>query len=103
MRILLIGKSHLKLRGKRHAFYDTRLYNGLVRNNHWVYFFSPKEEEKLAFSFGMEWLAKHKAQQSLFDVVKTIEPDVLIYSGETDVIRSSATKRASAGMGCALR
>lgn len=80
MRILFIGNANRKYDGQRHFSFDTRLHNGLIRNNHYVYFFSDRDEVREATTFGFKAAGRRKANEKLLKIVDRFRPEAIIFA-----------------------
>ncbi len=78
MNILFIGNANLKYAARSHYIYNTRVHNGLIRNNHFVYFFSDRDEVRTLSPLGIRAIGQHRANQKLLSVVKDLRPDIIL-------------------------
>jgi hypothetical protein len=78
MKILFIGNANLKFAARNHFYYNTRIYNGLIRNGHYVYFFSDRDEVRRGSVFGLKKIGRHKANIRLLNIVKDFRPQAII-------------------------
>jgi hypothetical protein len=80
MKILFIGNANLKVAARSHFAYNTRIFNGLIRNGHYVYFFSDRDEVRRASPFGIKGIGRIRANHRLLDIVKDFRPHAIIIS-----------------------
>lgn len=79
LKIVFVGNGNLKFAGLRHFGYDTRIFNGLVRNGHCVYWFSDRDEVRQASPFGvLKDIGRRRANEKLLQVVDNIRPDAIV-------------------------
>lgn len=78
MKILYIGNANFKDAGSTHFGYNTRIYNGLVRNGHYLYYFSDRDEVRTSSPFGMKNIGQRLANQKLVRVARYLRPDAII-------------------------
>ncbi len=81
LKIVYIGNGNQKFAGQRHFGYDTRMFNGLVRNGHCVYFFSDRDEVRQQSPLGLlKPVGRARANQKLLQVADNIRPDAIVFS-----------------------
>jgi hypothetical protein len=85
MKIIFVGNGNLKFAGARHFSYDARIFNGLVRNGHCVYFFSDRDEARQSSPLGLKAIGRDRANRKLLKVVDNIRPEALVLA-HADVI-----------------
>lgn len=78
MKILFIGNANFKHAGNSHFSYNTRIHNGLVRNGHYVYYFSDRDEVNTSSPFGLRMIGHRRANQKLLKVADFLRPDAII-------------------------
>jgi Glycosyl transferases group 1 len=78
MNILLIGNAGRHHAGTNHYLYNTRIYNGLVRGGHNVYFFSDTDEFRDLSPLSIGLIGKYRVNQKLLTLVKNFRPDVIL-------------------------
>lgn len=79
LKIVFVGNGNLKFAGLRHFGYDTRIFNGLVRNGHCIYWFSDRDEVRQASPFGvLKDIGRKRANEKLLQVVDNIKPDAIV-------------------------
>jgi hypothetical protein len=79
-RILYLGKDYWRHASARSALFHTRFYHGLVRNGHFVHYFSgPTESSRLA-PFGLKKIGRARAKERLLTIAKNFEPEAIVAS-----------------------
>lgn len=79
MKIVFVGNGNFRFAGLRHFGYDTRIFNGLVRNGHCVYLFSDRDELRQLSPLGLfRKKGRARANEKLLKVVDNIRPDALV-------------------------
>lgn len=78
MKILFIGNANFKHAGNSHFSYNTRIHNGLVRNGHYVYYFSDRDEVTTSSPFGLKAIGIRRTNEKLLKVAAYLRPDAII-------------------------
>ena len=79
VRIIFVGNGNQKFDGLRHFGYDTRIFNGLVRNGHCVYFFSDRDEVRYSSPFGkLKLIGRKRTNEKLIRVAENMKADALV-------------------------
>lgn len=93
MRILLVGNANLKHRGGRYYDHAMKLYNGLVRNGHNVFFLSDRDTARSATPFGFKAAGEKFCNQYFIDVCKNFQPEFILLC-HADIITAESVKEA---------
>jgi len=78
MRILQIGNFERKRNFRFFYNTDYKLYDGLVRNGHFVLPFSDRDTARESNIFSSRQFGAKKANKKLLEVCDTIEPDFIL-------------------------
>ena len=78
MKILFIGNANFKHAGNSHFSYNTRIRNGLIRNGHYLYYFSDRDEVNTSSPLGIRMIGQRRANKKLLKVADYLQPDAII-------------------------
>ena len=78
MKILFIGNANFKHAGNSHFSFNTRIHNGLIRNGHYVYYFSDRDEVNTSSPFGLRMIGQRRTNRKLLKVADYLQPDAII-------------------------
>jgi hypothetical protein len=93
MKILLVGNGNQKFRGERYYDQCAKLYNGLVRNGHSVFFMSDRDVKREGMKFGITALGEKHARSYFLDTCRNYKPELIIFY-HADVIKPDAIAEA---------
>ncbi len=78
MRILYIANAGVKYSGQRYYNTDKRVYNGLVRNGHEVWFFSDRDVLRMDSPLTMRYFGLSRVNKNLLRVVRNFRPEAIL-------------------------
>lgn len=77
MRIIFIANSGAKYNAARYYLSERRIFNGLVRNGHDVWFFGDREEVRALSPLGIRTIGRWRVGQKLLHVIRNFKPDAI--------------------------
>ncbi len=92
MRILLVSGGNLKHCGDRAHIFPQRVYNGLVRNGHHVYFLSDRDTAREGGLLG-RLFDKNRVDKNFLKICKRFQPDFIMI-GQADLLSTDALLEA---------
>jgi len=98
MRILLVGNANQKHRGQRYYDHAMKLYNGMVRNGHNVYFMSDRDVARSSNPFGFKAMGERFCNRYFIDVCKNFQPEFILLC-HADIITSDSVAEAKKMLG----
>lgn len=98
MRILLVGNGNQKHRGGRYYDHAMKLYNGLVRNEHNVFFMSDRDIARSSTPFGVKAFGEKFCNQYFLDVCKNFQPEFILLV-HADIITAESLAEAKKMLG----
>ena len=88
MRILFVASAGYKYHAERYYTTNRRVYNGLVRNGHDVYWFSDRDELRARTPFGLRNLGRARTNEGLLKTIANFVPDAVLLV-HADIIKPS--------------
>ena len=92
MRILLVSGGNFKHCGERSHIFPQRIYNGLVRNGHHVYFLSDRDVAREGGFLGKLW-GKNRVDTVFLKICQRFQPDFILI-GQADLLSTDALLEA---------
>jgi spore maturation protein CgeB len=92
MRILMVSGGNFKHCGDRSHIFPQRIYNGLVRNGHHVYFLSDRDTAREGGFLG-RLFGKNRVDKIFLTICKRFQPD-FIFIGQADLLSTEALLEA---------
>ncbi|HVL02423.1 MAG TPA: glycosyltransferase [Dongiaceae bacterium] len=85
MRVLNVAYQQLRRYGQTRVSWAQKLMFGLIKNDHYTVSFSDRDVAAFEAPLGIRDLGHKKANQKLLEMVKAVEPDLVI-AGHCDII-----------------
>jgi hypothetical protein len=92
MRILLVSGGNFKHCGDRSHIFPQRIYNGLIRNGHHVYFLSDRDVAREGGIIG-KLFAKNRVDKTFLKICHRFQPDFILI-GQADLLSTDALLEA---------
>lgn len=92
MRLVFIANAGFKYKAARYYSYERRIYNGLVRNGHDVWFYSDRDETRRNTPFALKPIGLKRTNQNLITLIRNFKPDALLFlNGDKITVRTLET------------
>lgn len=95
MRILFVGSQNLKFRGERYYHPGAKLFNGLVRAGHNVFWMSDRDVARSATPLGVKAVGHKYTNRYFIDSCRNFQPEMIIFY-HADIITVESIREARA-------